>query len=513
MWPAIEDALMMDPPPFRNMAAAWCFMREQNPFQRNRQTKAHIKNPFLLAGLFAALGLMLGGRVTAQTFTTLHNFTANDGANPFGSLILSGMTLYSTTQAGGSFRIGTIFTFNANGTGFTNLYDFTGGNDGAAPSGNLILSGNTLYGTAGRGGNSNYGTVFAINTDGSGFTNLHSFTGSDGVTPNYGLALSGSTLYGTAQFGGASGNGSVFAVNTNGTGFQTVHTFSPIWGSGTNGDGAWPSAPLVLSGTVLFGTAELGGTWDNGTLFRLNTDGSTFMTLHDFTASLTNSLGVYTNGDGANPVAALIQSGITLYGTAEYGGGSGNGTVFKLNTNGTGFTTLHTFSGSDGAYPTAGLILSGSILYGTTPQGGGSGNGTIFAVNTDGTGFTNLYNFTGGSDGANPMAGLILSANTLYGTTSAGGNGGLGTVFGLSFPPLLSTIPSGPNLILTWPTNFAGFEYTGYTLQSTTDLGSSVWNTNLPAPVVVNGENMVTNTISGTQRFYRLSQRWADAAP
>jgi uncharacterized repeat protein (TIGR03803 family) len=66
----------------------------------------------------------------------------------------------------------------------------------------------------------------------------------------------------------------------------------------------------------------------------------------------------------------------------------------------------------------------------------GWGNGTVFAVNTDGSGFTNLYSFTGGSDGANPIAGLILSSNTLYGTTQLGGGSGNGTVFSLPLPPL-----------------------------------------------------------------------------
>ena len=68
------------------------------------------------------------------------------------------------------------------------------------------------------------------------------------------------------------------------------------------------------------------------------------------------------------------------------------------------------------------MILSGNTLYGTATDGGSSGNGTVFAVNTDGTGFTNLHSFTAldlyytNSDGANPYAGLILSGNTLYGT-------------------------------------------------------------------------------------------------
>src|SRR5439155_15998640 len=97
---------------------------------------------------------------------------------------------------------------------------------------------------------------------------------------------------------------------------------------------------------------------------------------------------------------------------------------------GTGFTNLHSFSGaSEGAYPNAGLILSGNTLYGTASREGSSGGGTVFAVHTDGTGFTTLHNFTGGSDGGDPVAGLILAGNTLYGTTAYGGSEDSGTVF------------------------------------------------------------------------------------
>ena len=143
------------------------------------------------------------------------------------------------------------------------------------------------------------------------------------------------------------------------------------------------------------------------------------------------------NSEGANPNAGLILSNNTLYGTAAAGGSSGAGTVFAVNTDGTGFRILHSFTGgSDGANPQAGLILSSNTLYSTAYSGGSSGEGTVFAVNTDGTGFTNLYSFTGGGDGANPIPGLILSSNTLYGTTEAGGRSGNGTVFSLPLPPL-----------------------------------------------------------------------------
>src|SRR5881396_927536 len=85
----------------------------------------------------------------------------------------------------------------------------------------------------------------------------------------------------------------------------------------------------------------------------------TFTTLHSFTAA-TGSSGIYTNSDGVGPEAGLILSGNTLYGTATGGGSSGNGTVFAVKTDGTGFTNLHTFAGSDGHYLSAGLLLSGN---------------------------------------------------------------------------------------------------------------------------------------------------------
>ena len=236
----------------------------------------------------------------------------------------------------------------------------------------------------------------------------------------------------------------------------------------------------------------------------------TLPTLHGFTATDPNT---GANTDGANPQAGLVVSGNTLYGTAKYGGSYGNGTVFALSTNGTGFTNLYNFTGgSDGNLPQSVLILSGSTLYGTAPTGGGRDNGTVFALSTNGTGFTNLYSFTSGnynssgiitnSDGAFPYAGLILSGNTLYGTAEAGGRSGNGTVFSLFIPPQLTIIRSGTNVTLTWPTSA-----TGFTLEFATNLVSPIfWNTNSPAPVVINGQNTVTNPISGTHQFFRLSK-------
>ena len=333
--------------------------------------------------------------------------------------------------------------------GSTNAFGIYTNADGTRPFAELALSGTTLFGTAQDGGNSGKGALFAINLDGKAFTNLHNFTptsgsaniNSDGAFPQGRLLVVNNTLYGTTVIGGTGGVGTVFAVNVDGSGIATLHSFT---GLSTNGDGAYPYAGLVLSGTTLYGTTSEGGSMGNGTLFALNTDGTGFKTVHSFAASRTNVSGFYTNSDGAHPWAGLLLSGNTLYGTTSEGGNAGKGTVFAISTDGTGFTNLHSFTGvSEGAYPYAGLVLSSNTLYGTTEFGGGSGHGTVFAMNIDGSGIKTLHNFSGSIDGARPTSVLVLSGNTLYGTAQFGGSTGSGTVFaittdGASFTTLYS---------------------------------------------------------------------------
>ncbi len=468
---------------------------------------------WVLAALTAGFGLVLTDRAAAQTFTTLYSFSAlssgtnSDGANPHADLVLSGNTLCGTTANGGAWGSGTVFKLTTDGTVFTNLYSFTGGGDGANPEAGLILSGNALYGTTMNGGSDVSGTVFQLNTDGSGFTNLHSFTYGDGAYPQADLALAGGTLFGSAFQGGGGGDGTLFSISTNGTGFAAFYTFSAFSDNGWNTDGANPKGALVLSANyTVYGTASAGGGLGQGTLFALGLGSPSWW----------NGLGWWEAFDflgiGEFPQAGLVLSGDNLYGTSSgppYG--TPGGTVFAMNGIGTIPTPLHDFTGgSDGGDPQAGLLLSGITLYGTTAQGGSSGNGTLFKIGTDGTRFTNLYSFSSvsgpdgtNSDGSHPQAALILSRNTLYGTTLQGGSSGNGTVFSLSLPqpPQLSIVLWGTNVILTWPTNG-----TGFTLQSATNLLPLAWSAVSPAPVVVNGQYAVTNPISGTQMFYELTQ-------
>ena len=88
---------------------------------------------------------------------------------------------------------------------------------------------------------------------------------------------------------------------------------------------------MILSGKTLYSTAYTGGVYGDGTVFAVNTNGSDFTTLYNFSlARLNGSLSAATNTDGANPKAGLVVSGNTLYGTAAYGGLWGNGTVFSI---------------------------------------------------------------------------------------------------------------------------------------------------------------------------------------
>ncbi len=367
--------------------------------------------------------------VTDQVLTSFGNLP--DGADPVASLTLVGSTLYGTTTKGGADNDGTIFSVNPDGSDQV-LYSFTGGTSGGAnPYAGLTLVGSTLYGTTYFGGSTGDGTVFSINTDGSDFQVLYSFTGGTERwrNPYAGLTLVGSTLYGTTAEAGSADDGTVFSINTDGTGFQVLHSFA-----GGTGDGEEPTAGLTLVGSTLYGTTlEGGGTGAGGdgygTVYSINTDGTGYQVLHSFTDG---------TGDGGIPEGVLALNGSTLYGTTYLGGSTDDGAVFSINADGTGFQVLHSFTAaSTGLSPEAGVTLVGSALYGSTNAGGSSGHGTIFSINTDGTGYQVLHSFTTSTgDGDNLLENLTAVGATLFGTTEEGGsvdggdNGGTGDPLG-----------------------------------------------------------------------------------
>jgi uncharacterized repeat protein (TIGR03803 family) len=369
----------------------------------------------------AALGTL---SAQAQTYTVLHRFTGTpDGASPAAGLIGHGAGgLAGTTQGGGAYGYGTVFKLDT--TGESVLYSFTGGLDGANPVAGLIrdAAGN-LFGTTVTGGDF-YGTVFKLDTGGTE-TVLHSFRdrGGDGGFPVAGLAAdSAGNLYGTATEGGLSNVGIAFKLNS--TGETMLHTFAGV------PDGSAPAAGLIRdSAGNLYGTTPGGGAMGWGTVYKIDTAG-TETVLYSFTGG----------ADGGMPYASLIEdSAGNLYGTTTWAGiaagSAGFGVVFKLDTAGTE-TVLYTFTGgADGGYPAAGLVQdSEGNLYGTTQAGGTgsgfSGDGVVFKLSSTGT-ETVLHTFTGGTDGLQPLAGLLRdSSGNLYGTAVGGGITNSGCPFG-----------------------------------------------------------------------------------
>jgi uncharacterized repeat protein (TIGR03803 family) len=211
---------------------------------------------------------------TNGALTTPVLFADTNGANPAALVLGNDGNFYGTTAWGGNvsaFKLGfgTIFRLSPDGT-FTNLYIFTGGaNDGGFPYANLIQgSDGNFYGTAFNGGKYSGGDVFRFSPDGQ-FTNIYSFTGgSDGAWP-YSALVQGSdgNFYGTTYKYGNYSVGTLFEITTNGN-LTPLISFS-----GTNGPslGANPQGSLV-QGTDgnFYGTTYDGGTYNDGTVFRLS---------------------------------------------------------------------------------------------------------------------------------------------------------------------------------------------------------------------------------------------------
>jgi uncharacterized repeat protein (TIGR03803 family) len=381
------------------------------------------------ACLFAATAV-------AQTYTVLKPFNSSDGHSPAGGLLqATDGNLYGTTQSGGANGNGTIFRIDTSGSTFTTLHSFAGSpTEGAGPLAGLIqATDGNLYGTTFGGGPDNDGTIFKIDTNGSTFTTLHSFAAGnpDGYYPFGGLIqATDGYLYGTTSNGGANVQGTIFKIDTDGTTFTTLHSFA--------GSDGWSPEAGLIQGTdgYLYGTTYAGGANNNGTIFKINTSGSAFTMLHDFAGS-----------DGSASSAGLIQATDgNLYGTTVSGGANNGGTIFRISTSGSAFATVHSLGGSGEGYgPFAGVVqATDGKLYGTTFDGGANSSGTIFKVDTTGSTFTTLHSFSG-SGGTFPSADLIQATDgNIYGTTPHGGANDYGVVFGLVVPCFADVPPGDP---------------------------------------------------------------------
>ena len=280
-------------------------------------------------------------------------------------------------------------------------------------------------------------TLTAQPAQGQTFTVIHNFTnGGDGGVPSAGLTfVSAGNFYGTTRYGGKVGDFCDWLDETPGCGvvFKLSHTGSgwvltPIYSFyGSYGDGRSPKSRVAIAADgTLYGTTLAGsGNTDWGTVFHLTPLPTAPRTV--LTPWNVRMIYYFTGGsDGRFPQGDLVFGrSRNIYGTA-------GGNVYELMPSGGSWTqtVLYSNGAVDGV-----IFDSSGNLYGAFSGGGAFGCGGVFELLPSGSGWTEqtLYNFTGGTDGCNPIGGLIINASeNLYGTTSDGGQGGGGTVFELT---------------------------------------------------------------------------------
>lgn len=388
--------------------------------------RSALKGAACLASCFVFV-FALSAASRAQTFKILHQFkSGQSGINPEAGLVLDTQgNLYGTTYNDGAYASGTVFEISAAGKEKV-LHSFTGTrSDGAAPMyGSLAIdSSGILYGTTSGGGLFSQsclfgcGTVFKVDPFGKE-TVLYSFTNANGDSylPWFGVVRdSAGNLYGSTLFGGIFGAGIVYKIGPAG-GETILYSFQ------NSPDGSIPQGTLVLDPKDnLYGTTSSGGSSFAGTVFEVSPAGKENV-VYNFTGQ----------ADGGGPSDGLVRdSSGNLYGTTQYGGSLGVGTIFKVTPQGQE-TTLYSFAGggSDGASPSGASLVRDSAgnLYGVTQSGGASDFGVVFKLDSGGN-ETILHSFSG-TDGKISYGTLALdSSGNLYGTTYEGGAYGGGVVF------------------------------------------------------------------------------------
>jgi len=434
-----------------------------------------------------------GGQINGSSTSTLtitNLFETNSGTY---SVIVSNLV----ASVASADAVLTVVAVSYTGTTVVALYSFTGGNDGGVPNGLVLGSNGLLYGTTQNGGLYGDGTIFSLSTKGT-LTTLVAFNGTNGATPLASLAQGTNGLfYGTTELGGSNGAGTIFSMNTNGT-VNSIYSFA------SNIDSIDPFTSLTQDAAGNFyGATENNAAPGDGNIFKMPPGGPP-ATLYSFTGGLNGTLpagalalgkdgnlygmtgtnaettnipgnvfkmtpgGVVTNlysftggSNGFSPVGQLVQGDDgNFYGVTRFNQIQNNlflGTIFRI-TPGGALTTLYSLDGlvvyTDGAIPDAGLIQgSDGNFYGTTLEGynidvnGAIYNnsyGTVFRITPAGT-LTTLTALNDSDDGAYPEAALAEGADgALYGTTTSGGAYGQGAIFKITFTsaPQINTQPA-----------------------------------------------------------------------
>ncbi len=248
-------------------------------------------------------------------------------------------------------------------------------------------------------------------------TTLYAFNGTTqgGGPLNDSVVPVGNYLYGTTNGGGIGGNGTIYRLDIATRVEKVLYAFTG------GADGCYPNG-ITLYKNTLYGTAIACGAAGYGSVFSFDLATQTYHTLYSF----------QNTADGSYPQGNLLSLGGALWGTADYGGTNGAGTLFRIDPATFKFTPLHSFGTNvDAAYPPNGLIAFNGVLYGVTQYGGTNNTGAVYSYDPARGTEAVLYSFGvfGGVDGYRPASQLLVYQGYVYGTAQAGGLRNAGVIF------------------------------------------------------------------------------------
>jgi uncharacterized repeat protein (TIGR03803 family) len=420
---------------------------------------------------------------SAGQFSTLHEFSGPEGANPVGVLLDSQANLWGTTWQGGlgwnptlgNFGLGTIFEYSSGGT-LTNPLLFSTTNGGGNAAAGLTADGQgNYYGTTYEGGTNGFGTLFQYDSATNQLTTLVNFTRTNGSLPAATVTLDGQgNVYGTTYQGGSHSSASNYCCGTVwkyslSTGALT--TMASFDGDTVPADGMFPQGGVTLdSNGNLYGSTVGGGTFGDGIVYEYSSGG------------VLSTLVTFSGPNGWSPEGNLaFDNGGNLYGTTNQGGSPGYGTVFKLTPNTGGGTcsgltlsslalnpiTVHDGGTSQGAVTLSAAAPSGGVVVGLSSNStfaivpanvtvSAGATSATFTVRTQSGVLSNtsvvitaaLGNSTAqASLTITPPATVTLSSLTLNPTRVSGGNKSTGTV------TLTAAAPSGGAVVTVSSSN------------------------------------------------------------
>jgi uncharacterized repeat protein (TIGR03803 family) len=347
---------------------------------------------------------------------TIATFTYANGASPYGKVAFdSNGNLFGTTYNGGAFNNGTVYEIANGSKTLTTLASFAKTNGANPRTGVTVDSRGNLFGTTLAGGDSNNGTFYEIAKGTTSIHSIASFDYTNGKFPVAGVTFDSSgNLFGTTENGGTYGYGTVYEIAQGTTAIEALDSFGVS-------NGAVPFGNITLDDSGnLFGTTSQGGNSNNGVVFEVARGSKTIIPLASFTdATGTTSHAGFTLDANGN-----------LFGTAEMGGTTRNGTIFEIVKGSGVIKTFASFNGMNGSSPEDSVTFDAAgNLFGTTRLGGATGYGVVFEIASGTSQITVLDSFNT-ANGSIPIGGVTFdSSGNLFGTTVLGGASGAGTVY------------------------------------------------------------------------------------